>query len=720
MTNDGIISPTRKATSYFPCESSVGLEGTSVSEDPSSSFMLRSFVTPSEGSTLTRESGGSREASTHFEDAMSTLSALEQVQHETATIQEANGSSEERIDDTPVISTQGTVPYEYSTSCTVASKEVSLISADSSMDVSESGDDVVVSPVFSIVTSTGGRAFSPHIPSPPSSETDHVVKKAFTGIISPSGGERKTISKEQEDSTTTADSTVENSESNESDADSVREQFEVRWLPDLAVEHSFRQPTPKKAWGVSPVTPVDRIPYVHGSYASAAPLMVYNKKWMQILRRLMPANHADAMEILREAEEALARRSNNDQQMARLMKWAENNPVVAAFGVLNSNSGTDETIVPTDRSSRVSSRSNRRLRRMKKSSKGQAKAVPVLEWDVFLDPTLVKKVDAAINAAEQIQYDCDSDYQDQIAADIEVDRQVGRLINRMMLAHGSASHLVSEALGVASQYNFTKLVEQGESQRMYRRKESEKKWKRSGLHFSRNGMDLGGKTWVVREQAHEALMNFDSHRRSVIAGKASAKPAGIFVERWLALFLKALHIAKATEGDLPFGRFFIEDDESMPQVEPEADKTRPPMCGMFLCLGIADPNAAKVDHAKTSMAVTAGQIEETLGSPLRVILDLKSRRVPARVWARVIDNMRSRGIIVEGLGSFDIDELRSVRELCASNVKEVRFFHSAGDLQKACHAKEVFRFCHPVSCLLLRSRRRVSYILLCIMYNRLT
>jgi hypothetical protein len=81
--------------------------------------------------------------------------------------------------------------------------------------------------------------------------------------------------------------------------DWVVEQLEViHWLPNvLSVQHSFRALTPKTAWGSSRVTPVDRIPYIHGSYASAAPIFVYNTKWMRILRRLMPAGHADAMEI---------------------------------------------------------------------------------------------------------------------------------------------------------------------------------------------------------------------------------------------------------------------------------------------------------------------------------------------------------------------------------------------------------------------------------------
>ena len=52
-----------------------------------------------------------------------------------------------------------------------------------------------------------------------------------------------------------------------------------------------------------------------------------------------------------------------------------------------------------------------------------------------------------------------------IAADVEVDRQVSRLLNRMMLAHGSTTQLVTEAVGMASKYNFSRVVEQGESRR---------------------------------------------------------------------------------------------------------------------------------------------------------------------------------------------------------------------------------------------------------------
>jgi hypothetical protein len=467
-------------------------------------------------------------------------------------------------------------------------------------------------------------------------------------------------------------------------ANAMCDKVKRRLGPSLSVDFSLNSVTKNELEFVS-VTPVDRIPYVHGSYASAAPHMIRDVKWMRILKRLLPANHADAVEIVRAGEEASTRSTTAVSQMARIMKWAENNPVVAAYGILNSDSGT-ESHSPMKQHTR---KSTSRIRRLSSFSAERGRALPVLEWDVFLDPALVKKVEAAMDAAEQMSYDDSSsaNYQAQIAEEIEVDRQVARLIKRMMLAHGSASHLVSEALGVGSKYNFMKLVEEGERQMLYRRKQVERDWKRSGPQFYRNGTDLGGKAWLLNAQSPVARVGF-AHR-SVVAGKASAKPAGWNVERWLALFLRALHLGKAPDGVITAEDY--EDYETSPShyYDNETLKTRPPFCGMFLCFGIEDPNSVTVDHGTTSMAFSAKGIEAVLGSPLRIILDLKSRRVPPRVWARVIDSMCSRGLVVEGLGSFDIDELRSVKELCASNVTEIRFFHSAGNLQKACHAKEV-------------------------------
>mmetsp|Transcript_30422 Transcript_30422/g.37159 ORF Transcript_30422/g.37159 Transcript_30422/m.37159 type:complete len:361 (-) Transcript_30422:209-1291(-) len=121
----------------------------------------------------------------------------------------------------------------------------------------------------------------------------------------------------------------------------------------------------------------------------------------------------------------------------------------------------------------------------------------------------------------------------------------------------------------------------------------------------------------------------------------------------------------------------------------DTTSSSPSMCGLFLCLGMDDPKSRRVNHINDSMVKSIKIIENLLGEPLRVVLDLKSRRVPPRVWARLIENLRARGLIVEGLGSFDVAELRSISECCATPITQILFFHSAGDLQRACHAKEV-------------------------------
>ena len=128
-------------------------------------------------------------------------------------------------------------------------------------------------------------------------------------------------------------------------------------------------------------------------------------------------------------------------------------------------------------------------------------------------------------------------------------------------------------------------------------------------------------------------------------------------------------------------------------------------CGMSLCLGMDDDdlrfNCGTSNgqtsnsvfplnpHASHQMARDIQRINDVLGEPLRLVLDLKSRRVPPRVWSRLIDNLRSRGLLIEGIGSFDVDELRVIGKGCSYPLTPILFFHSVGDLQRACHANEV-------------------------------
>ena len=258
--------------------------------------------------------------------------------------------------------------------------------------------------------------------------------------------------------------------------------------------------------------------------------------------------------------------------------------------------------------------------------------ITAIEWDVFLDPNIVKKVDEAIEDAQKC-----TDLRASILAEIEVDRQVARLISRMLLAHGSAGQLVTEALGVVPKYNFSRVAQ------------------------------------TTRPDISK------SHMQST----------GIFVDRWLTLFLAALRIGRnnsfRSQKSPAKNVMTSETNQDINGVHWE----RPLLCGLLLCMGLEDPNSKAADHGSNAMASNLKEIRNILGAPLAVVLDLKSRRVPPRVWARLIDNLRSRGLCVKGIGSFDIKELRSVAECCSTPVAPIRFFHSAGDLQRACHGNEV-------------------------------
>ena len=123
------------------------------------------------------------------------------------------------------------------------------------------------------------------------------------------------------------------------------------------------------------------------------------------------------------------------------------------------------------------------------------------------------------------------------------------------------------------------------------------------------------------------------------------------------------------------------------------------MCGMSLCLGISDgTGSSKISsfplnsHASHKMAHDIERIPSVLGEPLRLVLDLRSRKVPPRVWSRFINWLRTRGLIIEGIGSFDMDELRVIGKGCSYPLTPLLFFHSVGDLQRACHANEVSTF----------------------------
>merc|ERR1712238_35610 len=535
------------------------------------------------------------------------------------------------------------------------------------------------------------------------------------------------------------------------------------------------------------------IPYVHSSYAAAAPIMLQDAKWMAILRHLMPEAYADARSLLKNAEKVDAKQkirhknasptSTNkkpptDKKMSldpvQVMRWAENNPVIAAFGVCQNairrkDRSFSKEIIDTnlDKGKKQPSH-NVKLRReeqqlnhmaptaeiLKQSDDSSSfssfsKSLPALEWDVFLDPVLVKQVHKAIQHVEKLnQAPSWRNINDQtlMAANIEVDRQVSRLMSRLMLAHGSTTQLLTEAVGVARHYNFSSVVEQAESSRRAQQR------RLKGDKFCPMIAACGSKSryedttiddsFIFESPSRDASIEsiqYDDSSETVQEGRSanSTLSGGIFVERWLALFASALkmgsrneesystinseHFSDASlsrsrhsESSLRRSRSFqlvssrflrgssnIDFDrldenqsvvmDSFVETQGKEHDIAPQVCGLFLCLGMDDPGSLQADHGKTTMAESAKIIKKLLGANLKIVMDLKSRRVPPCVWARLIDNLSSRGLQIEGVGSFDVNELNSIGRFTCTPMTKILFLHSAGDLQRACHANLICR-----------------------------
>jgi len=501
---------------------------------------------------------------------------------------------------------------------------------------------------------------------------------------------------------------------------------------------------------------------------------------------------------------------------------------------------------------------------------------PALEWDVFLDPSLVKQVDNAMSIVDKLEVklrkirikrerkkavatamkynrtssrgsgvgimnsentrgtqcidndiddeddENDDDFdilQSHTAAQVEVDRLVSQLMRRTIIAHGSMSQLVLEAMGVAPKYNFGRVVKSSRDNPPSH--SPSRSSKRVSLRVGNTEAEISinmntTSDWDDDEEQRdfEALLDpsilnnstandtkngkqqqqqqSNTGRRPTSGSSGGSK--GMFMETWIHVFSQTLSLLvkssksdAATSGDDGIAtkssstssksntgnngsrqhqqhllvknrpakigerglsglleRMFLRRDSSVNEVRagtedgddiiedqdgndkaldcyggdddasdlltnndmfspatPTSSSFGMGMCGMSLCLGMnesdnktsgrgASSSTFPINpHASHKMTHDIERISTVLGEPLRLVLDLKSRRVPPRVWSRLIDSLRTRGLIIEGIGSFDMDELRVIGKGCSYPLTPLLFFHSVGDLQRACHANEV-------------------------------
>jgi hypothetical protein len=322
---------------------------------------------------------------------------------------------------------------------------------------------------------------------------------------------------------------------------------------------------------------IQRMPYAHGGFFGAAPFMLANPHWISILRHLMPDVY---VEISRRVAYSPA---------PRLIHWAENNPVVAAYGAAHT---------------------------LEDSSH-----IPNLEWDVFLDPHLVARVQVVLDQKEKYLSSLATSGKAPITTaakhilayyDRELTRRSETLVDKMLIAHGNATQLVLEQTGWAKRYNYSRV--------------------------KRTRRTLGG---------------------------------GIYARQWIAVFAEALKLGVRFEDlDTPL---------KAPAKRKQIHKTTS-------LLALAE---SKCPEMTMSESVKLVQSISKCDSPVGLVLDVKSRHVPKKIWSIVIDTLRMAGVRVKGIASFQIEEIRGVSHLCASPVEEIMFLHSAGDLQRACHEGKI-------------------------------
>eukprot|EP00804_Cyclotella_cryptica_P028077 CCRYP_017274-RA/>CCRYP_017274-RA protein AED:0.16 eAED:0.16 QI:294/1/1/1/0.6/0.5/6/744/1136 len=468
-------------------------------------------------------------------------------------------------------------------------------------------------------------------------------------------------------------------------------------LPNFAMESVSHDQMPF-AYGE-----IKNVPYVHGGFFGAAPFMLTNPHWIGILRILMPDVY---VEISRRASYAPA---------PKLIHWAENNPVVAAYG----------TAHELEFSGRV----------------------PTLEWDVFLDPYLVKRVEIVLNEKEafvQRQKDAreknkisrqsgdseemPADPKDETYAatagstpsqpanysserlvlkyyDTEIRRRTSILVERMLIAHGNVMQLVLEQTGWLKKYNFSRVKR---TRKTLGGGIFAKQWlaiyseaMKLGL-----GMDqLDDESESSDSETDESLGSRDDLGGNEDVGGDHSAPTK--------------SIDRANIKDKPVGppkKIYMKRSS---EVENEIEDVDDDMSTDGSTASETSPHKLKRSHKgkryrrrrKTSrtpkpkrniVPTSLNQasicpdktINESIlllknimqcSAPLGLLLDMKSRHVSRRVWALVIDFLRDSGARVEGIASFFVEEIRDISQYCSSSVNEIIFFHSAGDMQLSCY-----------------------------------
>lgn len=441
--------------------------------------------------------------------------------------------------------------------------------------------------------------------------------------------------------------------------------------------------------------PIRNMPYSHGSFFGAAPFMLANPHWIDVLRLLMPDVY---IEISLRVVHAPA---------PKLIHWAENNPVVAAYGTAHELENTN--------------------------------VMPNLEWDVFLDPHLMHRVEVVLEKQENFLRSCapDDAYQelsgkqlrDQVLESVdalgltasqrsilvyyetELRRRIETLVDNMLIAHGNLTQLVLEQTGWFKKYNFSRVKR---TRRTLGGGMFARQWLAVFAESLKLGKCLDGTSGIqekVVSRKGDVLLYSTS---SVLTRTGSSSEEDELDSSFRCQCLQCVRSSddsaeSAENADLALPSFNREQAELPCRNRRSADamELRASVSfseGSLTSGGERSPTRSMgasplrsrttppdvVSSSKclsTSIAESISIIKfiTRCEEPLGLVFDVKSRCTSKQVWGLIIDFLRDAGARVEGVASFAVDDIRDISNHASKPVKELFFFHSAGDMQLACH-----------------------------------
>ncbi|KAL3938359.1 MAG: hypothetical protein SGARI_001768 [Bacillariaceae sp.] len=416
---------------------------------------------------------------------------------------------------------------------------------------------------------------------------------------------------------------------------------------------------------------IQNIAYAHGGFFGAAPFVLGSPQWISRRVLFSPA--------------------------PKLIHWAENNPVVAAYGVVQfikqrqADLEWERCMQPPEQPTLshapfatasmdeidtidegMPSVDPLRPVESEDSHDDDHKNFPTIEWDIFLEPRLVRRVEAVLDAKEKYLRDNPSSPTKQHMSpppkeqrvndglfrddegereglllspsidnknkqkvleylDNELQKRAQELTDQLLIAHGNTTQIVLEQTGYFKDWNYSRV--------------------------QRTRQSLGG---------------------------------GMYARQWMAVFAEALRLAtKFDDDDMSPNNYFTTSMEDMAWLLNGDDGRDEEDFSNYLDYSL-----------DTSMAESLELIKRITQhhQPMSLVLDLKSRHVPKRVLGIVVDTLCNAGIHVDGIASFQISEIRGVaqcvsnnREECLSErhahsrkTRELIFVHSAGDLRDCC------------------------------------